>query len=662
MKLSFKQILIHSFIFFIFLYFVFLSLRLVFILYIQGSIHLNVDFFTSFYNAFRYDGQIIGVLVLGYFLLSLFLKQKLVRIYAFLCIFITCFVNIANIGFYEIYKDVFNATLLGLIFDDQMAILKTGLSGEFNLSIKVLLWLILSFVFYALFLFLLFLAQKIFKARFINLSKLKNLALFLCLALCLLFAINGQIGLKGISLGKELVPVSDTFLRQITQGAYRDLNYVYKSYAQISKSSFQNYIDESPIKTASNFFNLKENDFKTLNLHDLLQKEVQSSKDTKIDHIFYIVAESFSAWHFDEEFKEMNLTSELSKMIDLQTAFCVPIFIQNAASTIKSLDVQISGLYQIEIPLNLSVGKSPVFNTSAGFIFKSLGYENNFYYGGSGTWQKLDSYTLSQGFDQIFYNTHVIDFAKKQGFKAPFENAWGAYDHYLYEFIKAKSLENAGKKTFSMIMTTSYHPPYDLPLEDFNVPFESIDQFLQKHDEIADKTRARKVFAHIYYQDKMLAKFIKETSKALPNSLFVITGDHYDREYPFKTDSAILQNQIPFILYAPNLKPKMTSKLGSHIDIVPTIVELVAPKGFKYESFGYPLFSNQALPKKDYVLGYFAVANERFLNNGYKNEYFEGEQSLQDDESLAEHLLRQLKRAKALSWWIFRNGYEIKDD
>lgn len=657
MQKTLKRTVIQSFAFMIVLFALNFLLRWLFILFFSEAVAgvSAGEFALFFYNAFRYDGQIIGVLSVLFFFLSFIPKEKVIKFYAFLVIFITAFVGIANIGFYDIYQDVFNATLLGLIYDDRKAIFETALGGDYHFSSKIVLWLVISFIFYAFFVFL---QKKIAQIQ----SKRFRFTLFVCFALACLFEINGQIGLKGISLGKEIVPVTNSFLRQITQGAFRNLLYVYMSYAKIAKSTFADYTGEAPLAATREFFALKDSNASEFDLLALLQKEVSNPSKTEIKHIFYIIAESLSEWHFEAEFSELGLMSELQRLVKEKNAYKADIFLQNAGGTIKSLDVQISGLFQTEIPLNLSVGKNPVFKMSPGFIFKDLGYKTSFFYGGSGTWQKLDSYTKSQGFDEILFNKHIVNFAEQKGFAPPFENAWGAYDHYLYEFIKDYALSNKDTKSFMVIMTTSNHPPYDVPVEQFGVDDEKIVAWLKAHPQISQDERRKKIFSHIIYQDKMLAKFVREVSETLPNSLFIITGDHYDREYPHAKVPERIQNGVPLIIYAPILQPKVLSSVGAHIDIVPTITELVAPNAYKYASFGSPLLSNdgkKALSPHP-ALGYNAVANERLIYDSYEIQYFKGQNAQNDDENLAQALFDKLKRAKALSWWIFKNGYIIK--
>lgn len=716
MKKTFKSLVLQSLVFMGLLFVLSLVLRGVFIAHFISELKgVSVAEFARFVlNSLRYDGQIIGVLSVIFFFLNFIPKEKIVRIYALLVILITAFVGISNIGFYEIYQDVFNGTLLGLVFDDKKAILDTALGGDFGFTSKVLLWVLISLAFYAFFVLFCTKINKIQGKKF-------RIVFFVVFVLCCLFSINGTIGLKGISLSKEIVPVPNTFLRKITHGGFRDLLYVYKSYKLISNSTFADYTNEAPLAATRAFFGLNENNESEFNLKKLLQKEVNNPSKAQIQHIFYIIAESLSAWHLDEEFfKELDTKSELLEFIKESGAYTADTFLQNADATIKSLNVQISGLYFTGIPLSLSVGKSPIFEMSPGFIFKDLGFKTSFFYGGSGTWYKLDNYTKSQGFDEILFSNHIVSFAEQKGFEPPFENAWGAYDHYLYEFIKDYTIANKDTKSFAMIMTTSNHGPWDAPVEKFGVDFEKINNFLKAKQLPQDELK-RKIISHIIYQDKMLARFVRETAKALPNSLFIITSDHSNTSFYLQGKH---KDEVPLIVYSPILKPFVLSKIGSHIDITPTIVELVAPNAYKYISFGEPLLSNDEkkglllnlnhplsnadknafiinksfyennVAKNRFALGFNAVANEDFIYDGHKIEYFknaeiQGENAEfksesaefknekakiqgksvnfqsktanSNDENLAKAMFKQFQRAKALSWWIINKGYIIKD-
>lgn len=575
MSIYFARIFLKSIVFFVFLYVVDFLFRAFFLVYIGiwsgnlGALESNAQILQTFINGSRYFGQIVGVLSLIVFVLLLFCqridssdsrtrKSRIKRIFCvilriFIALILTsiAFVNIANMGFYQIYGDTFNANLLGLIFDDRGAIFRTAFAGQYNLILKIIAWIAISAV---LMIAINAIFRKIDSLNLANLSaKFRHtqstlaIALFLIFGFATLFAINGHFGLKGISLGKEIRPVGNTFLRQITTGAFRDLYIVFLGYRKIAHSKFSDYIEgESPIVVAQNFGKYKslgEND--DIDLLKMLSKRVQNNafdsanrnNSNQIEHIFYIIAESMSEWHFDSAFDSLGLSSELKKLAKQKGGFKADIFLQNAGSTIKSLDVQISGLLQTDIPLSLLSGRFDNIKFAPAVIMRDLGFDGTFFYGGSGTWQKLDSYVTTQGFNEILFGTHIVENAHRNGYPAPYQNAWGAYDHHLFAFVRdiitTKSRANPSIKTFNMIMTTSNHAPYDAPLAQFNAPLQTMESFVESTPNLKRKAITAQILAHIWYQDKVIAQFVREMSEKFPRSLFIITGDHNDREYIF---------------------------------------------------------------------------------------------------------------------------------
>lgn len=678
----FEKLLVKSIVFTFFLFVLFFVIKLCFVLY-SGVYHNAIgevksfgEYIDTFIDGLRYDSRSVAVFSILYFLIGLIFfwtqfRWTILWIYAFFVVLLTLFIGISEIVFYEIFDDVFNANLLGLLFDDQKAIFKTGISGQYGISTKVVLWLGLSIVF-------MWFYTRIFgritreygydslssiRSRSTSKESLIASIFFLVVFILLMtFSINSAFSFQGVSLDQIAKPIDNTFLRKASTGAFRNLYLVYRGYTKISNSTFSDYSEQTPLEVVKEYFEL-ETEQKHYDLRELLAKKVSNMSEKKIDYIFYIVAESLSEWHFDKEFDEIDLTSGLKSLLEDAHGAKIGVFLQNADSTIKSLDVQLTGLFQTEIPVNSLLGVLQPFVTAPGVIMKDLGYQTNFYYGGSGIWQKLDRYTATQGFDNMYYNVHIIDHAKLNGYPSPFEGLWGAYDHYLYSLVRDNVFKHRNTPSFNMILTTSNHPPYDVPLEQFKVPLDEIKKFLvdgkyRKQDE--------QLLGHIWYQDKMITRFIQEISQVLPDSLFVITGDNYDREYIRNKDSLKVRNTIPLIIYSPALEIKKHTNIGSHIDIVPSIVELVAPKDYVYRSFGFPLVGNDsviALSEKDSAFGYFAVATDRFIytqDNGI--EYFHQAMTYHNDNELAQSLYKRLQQGKALSWWILKNGYEITND
>ncbi len=677
-----EKLLVQSICFAIFLFVLFFVLKLCFVLY-SGVYHNAIgevkhfgEYINTFINGLRYDSRNIAAFSITYFLVGLVFFWSNVRyfvlwIYAFLVSVVSIFIGIAEIIFYEIFDDVFNANLLGLIFDDQKAIFHTGISGQYGITFKVIVWLLLSLIF-------MWAYTKIFGsiAREYGNDPLSSIrsrsyrkesylvcgVLFVIFGLFMMICINSALSFKGVSLDQVIKPVENNFLRKASPGALRDLYLVYNGYTKISNSKFSDYTTQSPLEVVREYFGLDSKE-PSYNLKDLLAKKVNNTTGgKKIDYIFYIIAESLSEWHFDEDFDEIGLTSGLKSLVDGNHGVKIGIFLENAGSTIKSMDVHLTGLFQTEIPVNSMLGTLQPFITAPGEIMKDLGYKNNFYYGGSGIWQKLDQYSSSQGFEKMYYSTHIINNAKLNDYSSPYEGLWGAYDHHLFAFIKDNVFKERNVPSFNMILTTSNHPPYDVPLEQFGVPLDRIEQFFAHNAKYKDKSA--RLIGHIWYEDKAITQFIREISRVLPNSLFVITGDHYDREYPKQGLAIKVSNAVPFIIYSPMLEIKKNTNVGSHIDITPSIVELVAPHNYTYHSFGTPLVSNDniALSEKNSALGYFAIATDRFIyNKDGTIEYFHDGTARNNDKQSAQALYKKLQQATALSWWILKNGYEVKE-
>ena len=403
-----------------------------------------------------------------------------------------------------------------------------------------------------------------------------------------MFYINAQLSFVGASLDLSIEPAKDPFLMKITPGAFRNLYLLARNYRQSHNLKFSDFAKETPLEVAKNYFHLKENP--SNNLYELLTQTSRNNSNQTIQHVFYIVSESLSSWHFDPKFDAIGLTSALQDLVKKEHAHMLSAFIESAPRTVKSLDVQITGLPYINDNNLVNSGVIlPSFPMAIGNITKTLGYKNNFYYGGSGIWNKLTSFTKKQGFHALYFNNHLLEFAQNKPYPKPIESNWGVHDNILFDYILENT--NPHEKTFSMVMTLSNHAIKNVNLKAFGVPLEKIQQFVEKTPKSENLPDANSL-GHIYWYDKVIVSFIKKASQKFPNSLFIITGDHFDRSYEYAKNDLYIIKSVPLILYAPTLKPKKISQVGSHLDIAPTIIELVAPKGFQFVSFGKPLFSN----------------------------------------------------------------------
>ena len=105
-----------------------------------------------------------------------------------------------------------------------------------------------------------------------------------------------------------------------------------------------------------------------------------------------------------------------------------------------------------------------------------------------------------------------------------------------------------------------------------------------------------------WYCDYYLSQFVKELQTKYEDSLIFVTGDHSTILTKPWTGTERLQSLredigTSFYMYQKELEDSMFSnlKIGSHMNILPTIMELVAPKNHEYVSLFPSLFELQEI-------------------------------------------------------------------
>lgn len=632
-------------------------------------------------DGIKYDNRVVAIFGLLFLLIGLVslkakIQRKVCNTYALFVITLCLFLQIANMTFYSIYGDVFDGNLLDVFEQDPKMLLSMAITGEYFIGTKILIWLALSALGFSLYLKVARLATHTYETfKDFSLKPTLGIAVF-CLALFMLVSINSRLAFTGVSLDFIVQPAENVFLRKITPGAFRNLYLVFRNYHKSKQIRFTDFSSKTLLQATIDYFNLPKNTHLPLDLSKLLTRHSTNPLEPSITHVFYIISESLSSWHFDPKFDAINLVSALKSLDDHKHGFIFPLFLEDARRTVKSLDVQITGLMGINDTNFVNMGV-PIrsFPTAIGNQMKGLGFYNLFYYGGSGIWNRLDSFTRTQGFDQLVFNTYLLDFARQKlasnpsAYPRPLESNWGVHDNILFNYI----LENTPvkQKTFTMVMTLSNHTTRNVNLRAFGVPVDKIRAFVKSMPKSLDLPGAN-FLGHIYWYDKILVDFIKKARAKFPHSLFIITGDHFDRSFDYAKNNLYWKKSVPLIIYAPSLEPKQISCIGAHIDIAPTIMELIAPKDYTYVSFGRPLFSNAAMPfscSTDRALG-FEVVGARgqdgidFLygGGGLRDLYYIKDQKWiqhapnPQDLRLAKHLMERNNTTNALSWYYLFKG------
>lgn len=624
----------------------------------DGSASLPfLDIMQTLFSGLRYDGRIAApaaFIFAALYIIFSFIKKvqkPVIIIFTFIISYIIIIASFVNDTYYSIFNDTFNIILLGVIYDDQSAIFHTAVNSDYNALPKILASIILTAI-------AVFIYNKIYK-KIENINKTISIKQAVPLGILIIYLLilttSSTFNLQGGDLSYIVKLPENTFLKKAAPGALHDLDRVYRAYKDIKGESFEKYAGGKTIQQVMQIY-FGDKYTNQDNISSLMEQEVLNKGKSNAKHIFLIIMESLSGYHLSEEFKQAGMGNDLMELAYSENGLKVPVFIQNGYGTIETMDMMITGLYGTYFPISEMTGKIPCFDSSTGKIFKDLGYDTNFYYFGSSAWRKIGTYTVSQGFNKSYGMENIHNKQK---------STWGIYDNEGFDFILESIDKNHDKPTFNMILSASNHPPYDIDTKKYyNIDTEKIRNFLDTNypKEKRYQGITPEILTVTEYSIKSVADFVKETYAKYPDSIFFITGDHFDRSYPNPNRKIYTSTSIPLIIYGSGVSEyKLKYAAGSHKDIVPTIVDMTAPKGYKFHSFGQSLVTdnkNEKTDKERIALGAQSIANGRYCFNG-SLEYFDGEEKYENDINTANLFWDKKKAGEALSWYIVNKGYNI---
>lgn len=576
---------------------------------------------------FRFDTSMVTYFVLlpllsllilaGFDLFKIIRAIRIVFQYVFAILSTT--IAVVTFNYYKEYNDQFNSFLFLTLYDDQKAVFKTILE-DFNPMLNIfsllLVVLLLIFIFR-------FFEKRQFIFKLLQQVNFKGSRVVLAiLTLVVSFgSVRGSFT-RVPAMRKWSAVSADDFLNKIVINPFRSLHYAVKDFKKINSLDTKNPF-------------VSDEKYRGENLIASITKQAKGATIEKPKQIFLVVMESYDSWPLMEEYLFLQLSSNLANIASEGTHF--NYFIPASKSTFNSFATITSNVPYCGINVSRlgKVNGSPV--TSIFSQFKKLGYETNLFYGGFLSWQNIGEFTSHLGVDRRFSGANA-------GGKTD-SGDWGVEDEKLFDLVLEHT--DTTKYSLNVILTTSYHAPYSIDLDEKGFPYKSDSDLPSEGIKHFDNGMTMEEMGHLWYSDKVIGDFMKIAKSHYPMGLFCFTGDHYGRRFINHQPNLYERSSVPFIMYGKGIPKGVNTTPGSHVDILPTLMELIAPKDFEYYSFGTSLFDEN----KNIGIGYEKVISPSKLYYFQKTQNDEFNLPNQIDIlPTLDELLEKYKETMALSW------------
>ena len=633
----------------------FLLFRISFLVFFNHHINESTSHFAivaTLLNGIRFDSVVATYFILVPFILSTIcgfvdiqhVANKIRIITGALFVILSTAAWFVTFSYFKEFNDQFNHFIFGLVYDDLRAIFIT-IWKEYHVIPNIIGMVLVGIL--MLHAMRLFIRKPFFSTQ--SLSKIaptvahRIFAIVLSISF-LVIGIRGSIGRRPIQL-KDAAITEDEFLNKSVLNPHIALVHAVRQHLRISKPEGLNVFlpDSDVIRAAQIVFSTRENHE---NLDDYMIKYAKGSRVKSPRHIFIIVAESYSAWPLLPAYEPLGLAEGAKNLAE--NGLSVKKFLPSSGGTMASLVAIMVGLPDAGVYTNYQRTSRSAYPSSIASIFKQLGYKTRFFYGGYLSWQRIGDFCRSQGFDEIYGGGHMGNWVSS--------NEWGVDDEFLFEFVLRTVSDDI--PSLNIILTTTFHRPFDIDIRTKGFRLKKIPDSLKSAGVNDIDLNA---LGHFWYADQCIKNFVGQVEDRLKLSLVAITGDHAWREFPFEQAGLFEKTAVPFILHGKEVLEGISlpeKVAGSHLDIGPTLIELAAPQGFKYNHMGKDLLDpNQRAwgISRNQIIGSNFIAD---LQGSPKIYPLPGRELPPHRPKL--ELLKQLHDAiHGIAWWRIMRGPKL---
>ncbi len=362
-------------------------------------------------------------------------------------------------------------------------------------------------------------------------------------------------------------------------------------------------------------------------------------------HIVILVMESYSAWPMLDRYAAMGLSDQLRRIA--AAGVSCPRFISEGIGTIFSVGPLLSGMPDCGLMQSYQPQTRRAFATALAPAFRRLGYRTRFFYSGYLSWQRLGTFVEGQGFEEINGGGVISDWTNG--------NEWGVDDAQLLDYVARQQID--ASPTLDVVLTTSNHPPYSVDVYGQGFPLRAVPAALQTQ---ADDTINLNELGHLWFSDQALGRFVDRVAQAQPDTLFVITGDHYGRRFINRAPDPFERSAVPCVFSGPAIAGRqLAATAGSHLDLIPTLIELCAPAGFAYHALGHDLFATPQATAITRVGAFSTSATGSATSAIAWGDQGDAQQVTPEQRAAWQRVLTD---RTAIAWWRIVKGTKFTED
>jgi len=503
--------------------------------------------------------------------------------------FLYVMLSLVNLHYFGFYKTPIDSLVFGLVEDDTSAVLQT-IWHDFPVIWTVLLGLGLT---YGSVLLHRVLVRRL---RPDTVLQSRHAAIQIVLAIIVFFALvfAGKGTIREMALQRQHLTVTTSpFLNDMVPNGPIALKYAWDSRGQ--SQNLQNPIAglkamgfDSPLAAAE-----------VLGLPHGSEAEVKAAliahaplpaNAPKKNLIFFLM----ESWSAEPMLYQSPKFDVLGRMVPtLESACHFRNFDSAQPGTHPSLEAI---LFSSPItPLTLGdVGRKPI-PWSIPKVVKDAGYQTLFVTSARSGWRDLNRVLAVQGFDEVVDANNL-----KEAYPDATLGIWGVWDSYVFKYLdKRLAAQPADKPLFVFVLTSTNHPPYDLPADYHRVPRE---MGLWKGETSSDTLLLNLDTYH--YAADLLGGFVQGLQKGplWKNTIVAATGDHNVRSFGMYAEASrrYLARQVPFVIWGQGMGGAACGPQealpASHRDMFNTLLPLVGVNGPYVNSGRDLLRTPQATP------------------------------------------------------------------